>query len=73
MMWLRERSMKSYEEEDFSEYYTKFLKTKISQARYIDPDSVRDISKTSFYKDLCCFLNSREKDFEKKGVFLPPK
>lgn len=65
----------------FETDYSSFLKDRLlggtkKYGSYIDPDCVKDVSKTDFYNDLADFLNGREKELEKElknsYFFLPP-
>lgn len=68
--------------ESFEEVYFHFLKKveqnearyKNLEGSYIDPDSVSDVKKISFYNHLTCFLNHQENYLEKKEkfFFVPP-
>jgi hypothetical protein len=70
-----------YELSCFETDYSSFLKDRLlggtkKYGSYIDPDCVKDVSKTDFYNDLADFLNGREKELEKElknsYFFLPP-
>lgn len=68
--------------ESFEKNYCLFLKKveqnearyKNLEGSYIDPDSVSDVKKISFYNHLTCFLNHQENCWEKeeKYFFVPP-
>ncbi len=67
--------MHIFQIDDFEEYYKKVLQDGISERKYIDPDSVKDVSKTYYYYYylLTNFLTKRELEFKKPLIFLCPQ
>lgn len=63
-------------EKDYYDFLTKVEQNKAdykySEGSYIDPDSVNDVNKVSFYNHLTCFLNHQEKENKKNYCFLSP-
>lgn len=68
-------SLNSFEK-DYYDFLTKVEQNKAdykySEGSYIDPDSVNDVNKVSFYNHLTCFLNHQEKENKKNYCFLSP-
>lgn len=64
---------KTYEASNFKKYYTEFLQSMKNEERYIDPDCVKTVDKTTFYADLTVFLNEREATLKNQYFkYYPP-